>query len=186
MLRCYHATFVLARCFCCIIKFTCSFFHNFVESYFTLIGVIDDVTTGKRKLRHHFTCHQYKLKKPSQCECLQNLIPWLPTRHRTSYVGVRACVCVCVCVCVCMCARACAGMGGCVATKRKCKTNGKHKRHKRCLSIHNAKKTTTARACMRACVTIRRKVRAQGKLDKRHSVQESSSKHNAKKIRTTE
>ena len=125
-LRCYHATFVLARCFCCMIKSSCSFFHNFVESYFTLIGVIDDVTTGKRKLRHHFTCHQYKLKKTSQCECLQNLIPWLPTTHRTSYVCVRACVRVCVCVC----ARTCAGMGGCVATKRKCKTNGKHKRHK--------------------------------------------------------
>ena len=136
--------FVLARCFCCMIKSSCSFFHNFVESYFTLIGVIDDVTTGKRNLRHHFTCHQYKLKKTSQCECLQNLIPWLPTRHRTSYVWVR--------VCVCMCAQACAGMCGCVATKRKCKTNGKHNRHKRCLSIHNAKKTTTARACMRACV----------------------------------
>ena len=142
--------FVLARCFCCMIKSSCSFFHNFVESYFTLIGVIDDVTTGKRKLRHHFTCHQYKLKKTSQCECLQNLIPWLPTRHRTSFV--RVCACVCVRVCLCMCARACAGMCGCVATKRKCKTNGKHKRHKRCLSIHNAKKTTTARACMRACV----------------------------------
>ena len=99
LLRCYHATFVLARCFCCMIKSSCVFFHNFVESYFTLIGVIDDVTTGKRKLRHHFTCHQYKLKKTSQCECLQNLIPWLPTRHRTSYVCVRACVCVCVCVC---------------------------------------------------------------------------------------
>ena len=35
---------------------------------------------------------------------------------------------------------------------------------------------------MRAYVTIRRKVRAQGKLDKRHSIQESSSKHNAKKL----
>ena len=39
---------------------------------------------------------------------------------------------------------------------------------------------------MCAYVTIRRKVWAQGKLDKQHSVHESSGKHNAKKIRTTE
>ena len=176
--------FVLARCFCCMLKSSCSFFHNFVESYFTLIGFIDDVTTGKRKLRHHFTCHQYKLKKTSQCECLQNLIPLLPTRHRTSYVCVRVRVCVCVCVCVCACVRACTQ--ACVGVSQRKESA---KRMASTSDTNDAWVYTMQRkqqqqecACVRVYVTIRRKVRAQDKLDKRHSVQESSSKHNAKKI----
>ena len=51
------------------------------------------------------------------------LIPWLPTRHRTSSVAWRWwwwwrwrwwCVYVCVCVCVCVCACVCGGVGVCV------------------------------------------------------------------------
>ena len=62
------------------------------------------------------------------------------------FVHTRARVCVCVRTCVCACARA-GVVCVCVTMKKKrCQTNGKHKRHPAILQVssseHNAKKIT--------------------------------------------